>query len=229
MTNVVTVDLEDWLQSSLELFDENILYDEASTKPTKRVVENTRRLLRIFAERNVKATFFVLGTVAERFPKLVREVYEQGHEIATHSYSHRLIYQMRSEEFEEDLVKSIALIEEIIKEKVIGYRAGYFSITKRSLWALDVLLKHGIKYDSSIFPIRRRLYGIPDFPRFPLIVKSQRSDQLWEIPPSTMSFLGQNFPIGGGGYLRVFPYSFIKWGIRKLNKEGHPAVIYVHP
>jgi len=229
MINALTVDLEDWFQSSLELFGADTSYDEASIKPTKRVVENTERLLRIFWEKNVKATFFILGTVAEEFPELIREVYEQGHEIATHGYSHRLVYQMRHEEFEEDLVKSINLIEDIIKEKVIGYRAGYFSITKESLWALDILLKHGIKYDSSIFPIRRKLYGIPDFPRFASVVRNQGSDRLWEIPPSTISFFGQNFPIGGGGYLRVFPYCFIRWGIKKLNKEGHPAVIYIHP
>jgi len=193
------------------------------------VVENTKKVLEILREYGYKATFFILATVAEHYPDLVREIHKQGYEIATHGYSHRLVYQMRPEEFEEDLVKSIDLIEDIIKEKVIGYRAGYFSVTKKSLWALDILLKQGIKYDSSIFPIRRRLYGIPDFPRFASVIKDQGSNQLWEISPSTISFLGQNLPIGGGGYLRVFPYWFIRWGIKKLNKEGHPAVIYIHP
>ena len=228
-TNILTVDLEDWFQSSLELFGTNMSYDEASIKPTKKVVENTERFLQIFCEKNVKATFFVLGTVAEVFPDLVRKVHDKGHEIATHGYSHRLVYQMRPEEFEEDLVKSIDLIEDIIKEKVIGYRAGYFSITKKSLWALDILFKHGIKYDSSIFPIRRGLYGIPNFPRFASVVKKQGNNKLWEIPLSTISFFDQNLPIGGGGYLRILPHWLIRWGIKKLNKEGHSAVIYMHP
>lgn len=227
MINILTIDVEDWYTSSLVLFHEpDLAY---SSKPKESVVENTRKVLEILQKYGYKATFFVLATVAERYPDLVKEINDQGYEIATHGYSHRLIYQMRPEEFEEDLVKSIGLIEDIIKEKVIGYRGGYFSITKKSLWALDILLKHGMKYDSSIFPIQRKLYGIPDFPRFPSIVRNQRNNQLWEIPPSTISFLGKNVPIGGGGYLRVFPYCFIRWGIKKLNAKGYPAIIYMHP
>jgi polysaccharide deacetylase family protein (PEP-CTERM system associated) len=227
MINALTVDVEDWYTSSLALFDGFDLY--YSNKPKESVVKNTRKVLEILREYGYKATFFVLATVAEHYPDLVREIHDKGHEVATHGYSHRLVYQMKPEEFEEDLVESIKLIEDIIKEKVVGYRAGYFSITKKSLWALDILLKHDVKYDSSIFPIRRRLYGIPDFPHFASVVKKQGNHQLWEIPPSTISFFGQNFPIGGGGYLRIFPYWVIRWGIKKLNVEGHSAVIYIHP
>ncbi len=227
MINTLTIDVEDWYTSSLALF--NAPPSAYGKRPAESVISNTGKVLKILQEYGCKATFFVLGTVAEAFPELVREVYDHGHEVATHGYSHRLVYQMRPEEFEEDLVKSIDLIEDIIKEKVIGYRGGYFSITKRSLWALDILLKHNIKYDSSIFPIRRKLYGIPDFPRFTSVVKNQGNNRLWEIPPSTIPFIGQNLPIGGGGYLRVFPYWLIRWGIKKLNKERHPAVIYMHP
>ena len=182
--NALTIDVEDWYTSSLALFGESTVH--YGGKPKESVVENTRKLLGILREYGYKATFFVLATVAEHYPGLVEEIEDAGHEIATHSYSHRLLYRMRPEEFEEDLVKSITLIEDIIKEKVIGYRAGYFSITKKSLWALDILLRHGIRYDSSIFPIRRRLYGIPDFARFASVVKNKRNDRLWEIPPSTM-------------------------------------------
>lgn len=227
MINALTIDVEDWYTSSLALF--NAPSSAYGQRPAESVISNTRKVLKILRQYNYKATFFVLATVAEYYANLVKEIHEQGHEVATHGYSHTLVYQMCPEEFEEDLVKSIELIEDIIKEKVIGYRAGYFSITKKSLWALDILLKHGIKYDSSIFPIRRKFYGIPDFPRFPSVVKNQGSNQLWEIPPSTISFIGRNFPIGGGGYLRVFPYWFIRWGIKKLNKQGHPGVIYMHP
>ncbi len=171
----------------------------------------------------------MLATVAEHYPDLVREIHDAGHEIATHGYAHRLVYRMRPEEFEEDLVKSLKLIENVIGEKVVGHRAGYFSITKQSLWALDILAKHGIKYDSSIFPIRRRLYGIPDFPRFVSQVRSKGRYGLREVPPSTVRIWGQNVPIAGGGYLRVLPYWVIKQGIRRVNAQGHPAVIYLHP
>ncbi len=227
ITNALTIDVEDWYTSSLALFNRsNLPY---GSKPGDSVVNNTKNILEILREYGYRATFFILATVAEYYSNLVKEIHRQGHEVATHGYSHRLVYQMRPEEFEEDLVKSIGLIEDIIKEKVIGYRAGYFSITKKSLWALDILLKHNIKYDSSIFPIRRKLYGIPEFSRFASVVKKQENHRLWEIPPSTISLLGQNFPVGGGGYLRICPYRFIRWGIRKLNREGHPGVIYIHP
>ena len=227
MLNALTIDVEDWYTSSFALFHRaDFPY---GSRPAENVVENTRKVLEILKEYDYKATFFVLATVAEYYPDLVKEIQNKGHEVATHGYSHRLVYQMKPEEFEEDLVKSIGLIEDIIKEKVIGYRAGYFSITKKSLWALDILLKYGIKYDSSVFPIRRKLYGIPDFPRFASIVKKREDNELWEISPSTISLFSQNFPIAGGGYLRVLPYRFIRWGIKKLNKEGHPAVIYMHP
>lgn len=227
MINVLTIDVEDWYTSSLALFDEpNLPY---GSRPKESVVRNTKKVLEILQGYGYKATFFVLATVVEHYPDLVKEIHDQGHEIATHGYSHRLVYQMSPEEFEEDLIKSIGLIEDIIGKKVNGYRAGYFSITRNSLWALDTLLDHGIKYDSSIFPIRRKLYGIPDFPPYASIVKKNSNNSLWEIPPSTISFYGKNFPIAGGGYLRIFPYQLIKWGIKKLNKEGHPAVIYIHP
>ncbi|NQS88305.1 polysaccharide deacetylase family protein [Patescibacteria group bacterium] len=168
--NALTIDVEDWFTSSLALF--NAPPSAYGKRPAESVIGNTKKVLKILQEYNYKATFFVLATVAEHYPDLVKEIHRQGHEIATHGYFHRLVYQMRPEEFEEDLVKSVGLIEDIIKEKAIGYRAGYFSITKKSLWALDILNKHSIKYDSSIFPIRRKLYGIPDFSRFASVVKN---------------------------------------------------------
>ena len=227
MINILTIDVEDWYTSSLALFDAPLT--AYGQRPSELVIYNTRKILEILRDCNCKATFFVLATVAEHYPYLVKEIHNEGHEIATHGYSHKLVYQMTPIEFEEDLLKSVDLIENIINEKVIGYRAPYFSIVKKSLWALDILIKHGIKYDASIFPIKRYLYGIPDFSRFISVVKSKEKYHFREVPPSSVRIFNRNFPIGGGGYFRILPYWFIKWGIKKLNKNGHPAVIYMHP
>jgi polysaccharide deacetylase family protein (PEP-CTERM system associated) len=197
--------------------------------PNQSVVPNTRKALEILHRHGQKATFFVLGRVAEYYPELVKEICQGGHEVATHGYSHRLVYQMDRKEFEQDLLKSIDLIQNITNIKVIGYRAGFFSITEDSLWALDLLLKNDIRYDSSIFPIRRKLYGIPSASTTPSIVRNQGNRQLWEFPPSTIRLLGQNLPIAGGGYFRVLPYRFIQRCITKINSQGHPAVVYLHP
>lgn len=222
MLNILTVDLEDWFQSSLELF--GIKESEKVSRPTKRVVENVENLLQIFNQYQVKATFFVLGTVAEDFPELIRDIHKQKHEIATHGYAHKLVYKQSREKFREDLRKSIGIIENITGEKVLGYRAPYFSIRDDSLWALEVLKEEGLKYDASIFPLRRKLYGVSvkDISRI-------NTNGIVEFPTSKVSFLGYEFPFGGGGYLRLFPYSMTKWAIRKLNKTGKPAVVYIHP
>jgi polysaccharide deacetylase family protein (PEP-CTERM system associated) len=221
MVNVLTVDLEDWFQSSLELF-ENIGEPEKIFRPTGRVVRNTRKLLGILGEHRVKATFFILGTVAEEFPGLIKEIHSQGHEIATHGYGHKLIYKQTEEEFRKDLRESIDIIESITGERVLGYRAPYFSIRKDSLWVLEVLKEEGLKYDASIFPLKKKLYGVND-------INKINTNGIVEFPVSKTSFLGYEFPFGGGGYLRLFPYAVTKWAIRKLNKQGSPAMVYVHP
>jgi polysaccharide deacetylase family protein (PEP-CTERM system associated) len=221
MVNVLTVDLEDWFQSSLELFH-SIAEPEKIFRPTGRVVRNTHKLLDILAEHEVKATFFVLGTVAEDFPGLIEEIHSQGHEIATHGYGHKLIYKQTEEEFRKDLRESIDIIESITGERVLGYRAPYFSIREDSLWVLEVLREVRLRYDASIFPLKRKLYGVND-------INKISANGIVEFPVSKTSFLGYEFPFGGGGYLRLFPYAVTKWAIRKINNQGKPAMVYIHP
>ena len=219
MKNFLTVDLEDWFQSSLELFCDIEDY-YFKIQPTNRVVINTEKLLKIFDEYNVKATFFVLGTVAETFPALIKEIQKQGHEIATHGYGHKLVYKQTQEEFKKDLKKSIDIIENITKEKVVGYRAPYFSITDKSLWAIEIIKELGFVYDASIFPLKRKLYGTN---------KQINIQGFGEFPTSKISFCGVEFPFAGGGYLRLYPYWLTKWAMNKLNSQGKPAMVYIHP
>lgn len=220
MKNILTVDLEDWFQSSLELF--GIKNREEVFCTTKRVVKNVEKLLQIFNHHQIKATFFVLGRVAEDFPELIREIHRQRHEIASHGYAHKLVYKQSKEEFKEDLRKSIDIIENIIEEKVLGYRAPYFSITEDVLWVLEILKQEGLKYDASIFPLKRKLYGVKDIGQINI-------NGIIEFPASKTSILGYEFPFGGGGYLRLFPYRITNWAIKKLNKKGKSAMVYIHP
>lgn len=219
--NILTIDLEDWFQSSLELFDK-FREPEKIFRPTGRMVRNTHKLLDILEEHKVRATFFVLGTVAEDFPDLIKEIYSKGHEIATHGYGHKLIYKQTEEEFRKDLRKSINIIESVTGEKILGYRAPYFSIREDSLWALEVLKEVELKYDASIFPLKRKLYGVNDINRI-------NTNGIIEFSVSKTSLLGYEFPFGGGGYLRLFPYAVTEWAIRKLNRQGKVAMVYIHP
>ena len=221
-TNVMTVDVEDWYHSSLDLFKDSPVQHGA--KPDASVVDNTLQTLDLLSKTDNKATFFVLATVAEHYPDIVKEILSRGHEVATHGYSHKLIYKMKPEEFEDDLKISLDYLDKAGCDKVLGYRAPYWSITKRSLWALEVLTKLGFEYDSSIFPIKRGLYGIPDAPTHPHKV----SEGLWEFPPTTIRFLGINLPIAGGGYLRTVPYRIIASAIRKSSSR-QVRVFYFHP
>ena len=219
--NILTVDLEDWFQSSLELFD-GIRDREGIVRPTGRVVKNAQMLLSILEKYDTRATFFVLGTVAESFPSLISEICGHGHEIATHGYSHKLVYKQSEEEFREDLRMSLHVIESITGDKVWGYRAPYFSITEDSLWALKILREEGLKYDASVFPLKRKLYGVRDIDKITI-------DKIVELPVSKISLFGYEFPFGGGGYLRLYPYGLTKWAIKKLNKQKKAAMVYIHP
>jgi polysaccharide deacetylase family protein (PEP-CTERM system associated) len=195
-----------------------------------RVVENTHRVLDLLEEHKVHATFFILGWVAERFPNLVREVHARGHEVGCHSYWHRLIYRLAPEEFREDTRRAKDVIESCTGEKVIGYRAPSFSVTKRSLWALEVLSELGFEYDSSIFPIRHDLYGIPDHPRFLCRYQGEGGREMVELPISTWRLGSVNLPFGGGGYLRILPLAYTRQAFRRVNEgEGRPAIVYFHP
>lgn len=224
--NALSIDLEDWYQVSdfncIIKFSEWNMYEN-------RLRNNTAKILELLERYHTKATFFVLAWNAEREPQLVKEIHAAGHEISSHGYSHQLIYQQTVDEFAEDLKRSIHLIEDITGEKVRGYRAPSFSITKQSLWALDVLLQQGLQYDSSIFPIQRSLYGIPSAERFPHIIKQDNGKQLIEFPISTACFRKWNIPFSGGAYLRVLPKTAIKLFFKRINKQGKPVIVYLHP
>jgi polysaccharide deacetylase family protein (PEP-CTERM system associated) len=224
--NALTVDVEDYFQVSG--FANAIALSQWESMES-RVCRNTDRLLSLFEEAGTKATFFVLGWVAERFPDLIKRIHRDGHELASHSYDHGLVYERTPESFAADLRRAKAAIEDASGVPVEGYRAPSFSITEQSLWALDVLIAQGYRYDSSIYPIRHDRYGIPTWSRH-----IQRVDRpggsIWELPGSTIARAGINLPIGGGGYFRLLPYSWTHRGIASLNRnEGRPAIFYLHP
>lgn len=226
IVNALTVDVEDYFQVSA--FDAVVPRDQWPAFPS-RVVDNTHRLLRMFDDAGVKATFFVLGWVADRFPALVDDIARGGHELASHGYGHRLVYELTPDAFREDVRRAKKLIEDRAGTPVHGYRAPSYSITRQSLWALDVLIEEGYTYDASIFPIRHDRYGIPDAPRHPHTL-SRASGTLTEAPPSTVRLGPVNLPVAGGGYFRLLPYAWTRWGIRRVNeRERQPAVFYLHP
>ena len=224
--NALTVDVEDYFQvSGFENWVSRSSWDSFES----RVVRNTERLLRVFDDFDVRGTFFVLGWVATRFPALVREIGSAGHELASHGYAHGLVYASTREQFRDDLRRAADAIEAAAGVRVIGYRAPSFSITARSLWALDVLIEEGYVYDASIYPIRHDRYGIPGWPRHVQAVERENG-RLWELPGSTTRMAGMTLPLGGGGYFRWLPYRWTCRGIQHLNEEeGQPAVFYVHP
>jgi polysaccharide deacetylase family protein (PEP-CTERM system associated) len=195
-----------------------------------RVVENTHRVLDLLGEHNVHATFFVLGWVADRFPNLVRDIQARRHEVGCHSYWHRLIYRLTPAEFREDTHRAKDAIESCTGRKVIGYRAPSFSVTKSSLWALEILSELGFEYDSSIFPIQHDFYGIPDHPRFLCHYEGNGRRKMMELPISTWRLGNINLPFGGGGYLRILPFSYTRQAFRRVNEgEQRPAIVYFHP
>jgi polysaccharide deacetylase family protein (PEP-CTERM system associated) len=222
MINALTVDVEDWYHlCGLKPDIPSSEWDEYES----RVIQNTRKILKIFSEGNVKATFFVLGYIAQRYPELVREIDANGHEIATHGFWHHLVYQQDRETFRKDLKDSINLLQDLTGKRILGHRAASFSITRDSLWALEILSQEGLRYDCSIFPIIHPRYGIVNAPRFPYEIKPG----LIEFPPSTIRILGRNLPIAGGAYFRALPYLLIKNAIKKINRAGKPVQIYIHP
>lgn len=224
LTNYLTVDVEDYFQVSAF---EDIVGIENWGSYTPRVVENTQQILSLFDKHDVKATFFVLGWVAEKFPDLVKEIDHKGHEIGCHSYYHRLVYSLTPEEFMSDTREAKDILEQIIGKRVQGYRAPSYSITKKSLWALDILEELGFQYDSSIFPIYHDRYGMPDAPRFPYRFANR---DLTEYPISTSLMWGRKIPVAGGGYFRIFPYWFTKMALGKINsEEKKPFIFYLHP
>jgi polysaccharide deacetylase family protein (PEP-CTERM system associated) len=226
VVNAMTVDVEDYFQVSA--FDAVVNRSDWDGLES-RVTSNTERLLRVFEEHRVVATFFVLGWVAERCKGLVSQISKMGHEVASHGHGHRLVYDQTKDAFREDVRRAKGILESAAGKAVRGYRAPSFSITAKSLWALDVLLEEGYAYDASIFPIRHDRYGIPDSPRHPHVL-TRTAGSLVEAPGSTVRIAGVNLPVGGGGYFRILPYAWTRWGIARLNAhERQPAIFYLHP
>jgi polysaccharide deacetylase family protein (PEP-CTERM system associated) len=225
--NAFTVDVEDWYQ--VADFDAVIPFTEWD-RCESRVLRNTERVLALLDEADVKGTFFVLTWNAERFPEVVRRIAAGGHEIATHGYAHRIVYEQTPEEFRADVARAKKTLEDLTGEPIVGYRAPSFSFTTKSLWAPDVLLDLGFRYDSSVFPVRDALYGLPDAARFPYLLRERDGRRLVEFPITTTPLFGRNLPLGGGGYLRLLPYHYMRWGMRRVNRgEGQPALVYIHP
>jgi polysaccharide deacetylase family protein (PEP-CTERM system associated) len=220
LANALTVDFEDWYQG-LEIPPAE--WDSFED----RIPGSGRRILSVLAEAGVRGTFFVLGAVAKRHPELVREIALAGHEIATHGWSHTLIYRMDPETFRSELADSIRLLEDLSGQRIVGHRAPFFSITRRSLWAFEILGELGIRYDSSVYPVLNYRYGIEDAPRWPYRVPGRHP--LIEFPISTWRVLGRNLPVAGGAYFRIYPYALTRHAFRSLNRDGHSAVFYIHP
>ncbi len=224
--NALSVDLEEYFQVSN--FDGVIPRTQWDALPS-RVVDSTHRLLDLFESTDSRATFFVLGWVAERHPSLLAEIADRGHEIACHGYGHELVYAIGPKRFRDDITRARSAIEDATGHKVRGYRAPSYSITSRSLWALGILAEAGFEYDSSIYPIRHPRYGIPDFPRSPLVIRLPNGKEITEFPMTTLRMIGTNLPLAGGAYLRFMPSALFRFGFSRLIANGEPTVLYLHP
>ena len=224
--NAFTVDVEDYFQVSA--FEKDVSRHDWDRYDC-RVVENTQRMLELLDRHGVRATFFVLGWIAERYPELVQQIHAAGHEIGSHGYWHRLIYEQTPEEFRDDLCRSRDILMDIIGQRIEAYRAPSFSVTKQSLWALEILVEEGFQIDSSVFPIHHDRYGIPGAePRLHVI--ETPAGPLWEFPPSVAKIAGLHVPVGGGGYFRLSPLRWTCRYLRRINRaEGQPFMFFVHP
>lgn len=225
--NALTFDVEEYFHA--EVFSGVVPREQWSTLES-RVVRATERLLALLAETRTRATFFVLGWVAERHPAVVRAIATEGHEVACHGYGHQMITRQSRAEFTEDIHRAKVTVEDAAGVAVTGYRAPTFSVVRETLWSLEVLAASGFQYDSSIFPIVHDRYGIPDAPRFPHRRGAGDGMEITEFPLSTVTRFGARFPVAGGGYFRLFPYAVTRWALRQLNvREGQPGMVYLHP
>lgn len=226
IVNALSIDVEDWYQVTLF---RHIIKPEIWHLCESRVEKNVDKILNILNEKSVKATFFILGWIAKKHPSLVKKIDKEGHEIGSHGYDHTLIYEQEYQQFRQEMFHCVNTLEEITGKKVLGFRAPTYSISTKNPWVWDVLLELGFKYDSSLFPVKHDIYGIMSTPRFPCKVSVDGS-YLLEFPLSTIRIKNRNIPIAGGGYLRLFPYIFIKKSIHHVNeKEKQPILIYFHP
>ena len=216
IVNALTVDVEDYFHVSA--LAESIGRETWATRES-RVAGNVQKLLAMFEKSDARATFFVLGWVAERYPHLVREIAQHGHEIACHGLSHRLIYDQPRDEFYDETRRAKQLLEDLTGSAVLGYRAASYSIVRRSLWALDILVDLGFSYDSSIFPVRHDRYGIPNSERSPHRLATPEGKVIVEWPLSTVQVLGLKIPVSGGGYFRILPFWLTRWGLKSINRS----------
>jgi len=226
MKNIMSIDLEDYYCD---------LPFSTWDRYENRVIKNTERILDLFEKYKVTATFFTLGYIAEKFPQLIEKIKSLGHEIASHGYSHTDLRTMTKENFESDLLKSLSILEKISGDKILGFRAPFFSISKDNFWAFEIMKKH-LRYDSSIFPVKTSRYGISNAPTHPYFISENNpleenvNGNFLEIPPAILKIpIVGKVPISGGFFLRFLPYMFIKWGIKQMNKKGYPAMCYLHP
>jgi polysaccharide deacetylase family protein (PEP-CTERM system associated) len=220
--NAFTVDLEDWFQG---LTSTNPQVDRWPTFES-RVVPATRLLLETLRRHKVQATFFVLGYTANQHPALIEQIRAEGHELGIHGYHHRFVNRLAAAQFAEEVERSLETVARITGEAPLGHRAPYFSINAQTPWAFEVLERFGLRYDSSVFPMRSLLYGYPGAPALPGPLPAHK---LIEFPVSTIKLAGLTWPIGGGFYLRALPYPLVRRGIARLNRQGHPAILYLHP
>jgi polysaccharide deacetylase family protein (PEP-CTERM system associated) len=225
MLNALTIDVEEWF--CVSNFEHAIRREEWPNLES-RVEAEVAQLLGLLTKHSVKATFYVLGWVAEKHPALVRRIADAGHELACHGYEHILVPELSPERFREDTERSLKAIEAAAGVRCTGYRATSFSLRRDMDWAWKILAENGIRYDSSVFPVVHDRYGEPDAPRFPFMVRKGDSE-IMEFPLPTVKALGVNWPVAGGGYLRLYPYAVTAFAVRRLNRLGHPAVIYLHP
>lgn len=225
--NAFTVDVEDYFQVAALA---SAVDRDSWGQRESRVERNTGMLLDLLAERQIRGTFFVLGWIAERHPGLIKRIAAAGHEIACHGFSHQLIYTQTPAEFREETARSKRILEDLVGAAVLGYRAASFSITRQSLWALDVLIDLGFHYDSSVFPIRHDRYGIPGADPRPALLAAPSGRTLVEFPMSAARFAGVAVPVSGGGYFRLLPYAVTRAGLRQINDRfGRPFTFYLHP
>jgi polysaccharide deacetylase family protein (PEP-CTERM system associated) len=227
VVNAFSIDVEDYFQVAALA---PAVPRESWPTREYRVERNTEVILNLLAERGISGTFFILGWCGERSPALIRRIAAAGHEIACHGFSHRLIYEQTPEEFREEAGRSKHFLEDTIGAAVTGYRAASFSITKRSLWALDALIDLGFEYDSSVFPIRHDRYGIPGASRDIGPIPAPSGRMIVEFPMSAASFGGLRVPVSGGGYFRLLPYAVTRAGLKQINERaGQPFTFYLHP
>lgn len=226
ISNILTIDVEEWFQV-YNLWD-SIPRSTWDSYPS-RLESQINRLLTILARHECKATFFVLGWVAKHRPNVVKAIVREGHEIASHGLNHDLVFDMDAERFREETLETNRILEDLAGSKIRGYRASNFSITRENLCAFEVLAELGFEYDSSVYPINRRRYGIPGFPRGPVRLELPSGNSLVEFPAPTMSLFGIPIPVAGGGFFRFWHYSITSRAIKSLNRKGLPAVIYLHP